>query len=144
MMICPRCRKKLEHLGARCPHCGAPGPGQSGMLQTSTVLISCGTEEWVCRTVDEVPPHLRSRLLESTNGVNSATILIADRRGRREIARALRRLPQNAQRRLRHSIMGAAAHSAPAWLTPGRRKAIMAVVAAACLGLIGVVFTYRW
>ena len=36
---------------------------------------------------------LRTRLLKSTNGANSATILIADRRGRKEISRAMRKLP---------------------------------------------------
>jgi hypothetical protein len=29
-------------------------------------------------------------------------------------------------------------------MTPGRRKAIMAVVAVVCLTLIALVFTHRW
>ena len=37
--------------------------------------------------------------MESTNGSNSATILIADRRGREEIAKLVRKLPGSAQRR---------------------------------------------
>jgi hypothetical protein len=114
------------------------------MFQTSTVLISCGSQELVYRTLDEVPPELRTRLLKSTNGVNSATILIADRRGRKEIARALRKLPSPAQRRLRHSILGRDAKASAPWLTPGRRKVLMALVMLVCLAFIGVVFTHRW
>lgn len=45
------------------------------------------------RSIKDVPPPLRSKLIQSTNGSNSATILIADRKGREEIARAVRRLP---------------------------------------------------
>jgi hypothetical protein len=36
---------------------------------------------------------MRKRLLRSTNGLNSATIVIADRQGRKEIAKAIRSLP---------------------------------------------------
>jgi hypothetical protein len=63
------------------------------MFQTATVLISTGDTEGVYRSVEEVPAALRSRLLKSTAGANSATILIADRKGREEIARAMREAP---------------------------------------------------
>ncbi len=139
-MYCEHCRKKLAKRAARCPHCGRPLSTKSGTFQTSTVLISAGGEELVCRTVDEVPPRLRNRLLESTNGGNSATILIADRRGRTEIARALRKLP--ARTRLRQALLRPA--SGPAWLTPRRRRAILALLLMACLALIATVFSYRW
>jgi hypothetical protein len=43
--------------------------------------------------VDEVPEALKRQLLRSTNGLNSATIVIADRQGRKEIAKAIRSLP---------------------------------------------------
>jgi hypothetical protein len=91
--------------------------------------------------VKDVPPRLRTRLLKSTNGGNSATILIADRRGRVEIARALRKLPSPAQRKLRRTVLGAPVPES--WITPGRSKAIMAVVMLACLTVIALVFTYR-
>jgi hypothetical protein len=126
----------------QCPHCGRPVAVRSGTFQTSTVLISTASEDHVFRTVDDVPPRLRSRLLKSTNGGNSATILIADRRGRREIARALRKLPSPAQRKLRRSILGSA--GGPEWLTPGRRKAILAAILFTCLTFIALVFTHRW
>ena len=35
----------------------------------------------VYRSVEEVPDPLKRQLLRSTNGLNSATIVIADRRG---------------------------------------------------------------
>lgn len=141
-MTCRHCRKKIAESVAQCPHCGQSAGVRSGTFQTSTVLISAGAEDHVYRTVDEVPPRLRTRLLKSTNGGNSATILIADRRGRSEIARALRKLPSSSQRRLRRSVLGQ--QGAPAWLTPRRRKAIMAVIMMLCLALIALVFTYRW
>src|SRR5689334_22843820 len=82
-MVCRRCRKHLAENAERCPHCGTPNSGDAGMVQTSTVLISVDGADLVYRSVDEVPVPLRTRLLKSTNGANSATILIADRRGRR-------------------------------------------------------------
>ena len=144
-MTCNRCRKTFEREDSRCPHCGQANSAKSGTFQTSTVLISARGSERVYRSVDEVPKRLRSRLLKSTNGANSATILIADRRGRKEISRAMRKLPGPAQRRLMHSILGAgAATGAVAWLTPKRRVAIMILIALCCVALIGVVFLHRW
>ncbi len=60
------------------------------MLKSSTILISAGDTDAVYRSVKEVPAPLRRKLLKSTNGLNAATILIADRKGREEIARAIR------------------------------------------------------
>jgi hypothetical protein len=95
--------------------------------------------------VEEVPTRLRTKLLKSTNGANSATILIADRRGRREIAKAMRSLPGPAPRRLIHSILNSdsAAH-ALGWLTPVRRRIVLAVIALLTLATIAIVFTHRW
>jgi len=59
-------------------------------VKTSTIFVSTGGRVQVFRSLEEVPGTLRKKLLESTTGLNSATILIADRRGREEIARALR------------------------------------------------------
>ena len=92
-MTCRRCRKKIENFESKCPHCGDVNDKASGMFQTSTVLISTRSTDQVFRSVDEVPAGLRTRLLKSTNGANSATILIADRQGREELAKAIRNLP---------------------------------------------------
>jgi hypothetical protein len=59
-------------------------------VKSSTIFIAMGDRIQVFRSMDEVPVPLRKKLVESTTGLNSATILIADRRGREEIARALR------------------------------------------------------
>src|SRR5690348_1751989 len=117
-MTCKRCRKAFEEDAVRCPHCGQPNPENSGVFQTSTVLISASGADLVYRSVEEVPAVLRSRLMKSTNGSNSATILIADRRGRQEIARAMRNLPGPAQRRLIHSVLGGGGQDDIEWLTP--------------------------
>ena len=95
-MKCPACGRKYAESASACPHCGEPNGKPAGMFQTSTVLISAGGSDRVYRSVDEVPQALRTRLLKSTNGANSATILIADRRGRKEIAKAMRHRPANA------------------------------------------------
>jgi hypothetical protein len=143
-MTCSRCKKNFDDREARCPHCGESSEA-SGLFQTSTVLISAGGSDLVYRSVDEVPDRLRTKLLKSTNGANSATILIADRRGRKEVAKALRSLPGPAQRRLMHSILGSAtAAEALNWLTPARRKVIMVVIALLTVATIGIVFMHRW
>jgi hypothetical protein len=92
--------------------------------------------------VDEVPAGLRTRLLKSTNGANSATILIADRRGRQEIARAMRNMPGTVQRRWMKTLMATgAAASAIEWLTPARRRAILVVITLLTMSAIALVFT---
>jgi len=100
-MNCRRCRRKFDAAeGLVCPYCGAAhAPAKSGVMKSSTILISMGETEAVYRSVGEVPAPLRRKLLKSTNGLNSATILIADRRGREEIARAIQSLPSSLQRR---------------------------------------------
>ncbi len=144
-MTCSRCKKNFSSRASRCPHCGEANPSTSGLFQTSTVLISVGGADLVYRSVDEVPAGLRSQLLKSTNGANSATILIADQRGRKEIARAMKNLPGPAQRRLIQSILGSgAAVQALTWLTPTRKRIILAAVATLTVALVTLVFTHRW
>jgi hypothetical protein len=60
-----------------------------------------GCEETrVYRSVEDVPLQLRQKLVESTHGMNSATILIADKRGRAELVRALQGRSTDIQCRL--------------------------------------------
>jgi hypothetical protein len=73
-------------------------------IKRSTIFISVGDKTQVYRSVEEVPPTLRKKLQESTNGINAATILIADRRGRDEIVRAIRGLPSGIRGRIVKSI----------------------------------------
>src|ERR1700761_8898215 len=73
-------------------------------VKTSTIFIAKGSKTQVYRSVNEVPPRLRKELEESTNSFNSATILIADRRGREEIVRALNGMPSSLRTRLASSL----------------------------------------
>jgi hypothetical protein len=90
-MRCPRCRR-LSDDELTCAKCGA-ALANSGVVKTASILISAGDAEGVYRSVEELPAPLRAKFTVATQGLNSATILIADRRGREEIARALRKLP---------------------------------------------------
>src|SRR5579864_5879516 len=73
-------------------------------VKTSTIFIAKGGRTRVYRSVSEIPQRLRKELEESTNGFNSATILIADRRGRAEILRALNGLPSGLRSRLASTL----------------------------------------
>jgi hypothetical protein len=95
-MVCPRCRFSLEKdSSGKCPNCGMPyARTTSVVMKTSAVLIAAGGERQVYRSVAEVPASLRKILQDSTSSRNSATILIADRRGKEEIAKALERVSE--------------------------------------------------
>jgi len=84
--------------------------------------------------------------LKTTNGANSATILIADRKGRKEIDKALRKVPGPPQRRMVHSMLagGEERPHALAWLTPKLRRWIGVVVALLALAVAVTVFAYRF
>ena len=62
-------------------------------IKTSTIFISKGKKTQVYHSVSEVPAPLREEMERSTNSIQSATILIADRKGREEIVRALNGMP---------------------------------------------------
>ncbi len=57
--------------------------------RSATIFIASGESTHVYRSVEDVPLDLRRKLIETTQSVNSATILIADKRGREELVRAL-------------------------------------------------------
>jgi len=78
-------------------------------LKSSTIFISVGNKTEVYRSVNDVPPPLRKQLEQSTNGIHSATILIADRKGKEEIIRAIRGLPSSLRSRLGASFRKEAA-----------------------------------
>ena len=73
-------------------------------VKTSTIFIAKGGKTRVYHSVNDVPLPLRKQLEDSTNGFNSATILIADRRGREEILRALSGMPSGLRSRLATSL----------------------------------------
>jgi len=106
MMRCAACGRNLKGDEQKCPRCGEPVAEKAALvLKTSTILISADDVDGVYRSMQDVPEPLRKKLLRTTNSVNSRTILIADRRGRQEITKALKKLPGSAQRRLSNSLL---------------------------------------
>jgi hypothetical protein len=68
--------------------------------RSATIFIASGEQTRVYRSVEDVPAELRRKLIETTQSVNSATILIADKRGREELLRALQGHRSGIRRRL--------------------------------------------
>lgn len=143
MTRCRQCRRIMAEEEEKCPHCGVPNPAAKGMYQSSTVLISAGGADLVYRSVEEVPGPLRNKLIESTNGGNSATILIADQRGRREITRAMRSLPGSSPRRLLDSALGRG-EPAASWLRLVRGRILVVLVVLVVLTALALVYAHRW
>jgi hypothetical protein len=145
-MTCQRCRKTIDPDEVRCPYCGLANANANGLYQTSVVRIAAGAADLVYRSVEEVPPPLRQKLLASTNSPNSATILIADRRGRKEIAKAVRNLPGSDNRRLYRSLVPGTGSSerAPSWFTNARRDTVLIAFATLLISLMAFVFRHRW
>ena len=120
-------------------------------VKTSTIFIAKGGKTKVYRTVQEMPPRLRAEMEQSTNGFNSATILIADRRGREEIVRALQGMPSALRTRLASSL----APGSPQAPAPSRRASLSTfvhflrrnwleiVLPAAVGGILWVAFNYH-
>jgi hypothetical protein len=141
-MKCEGCRGEFAAEEARCPHCGRPNPAVTGVYRTSTVLISKGGGGHVYRSVDEAPERLQAQLRRSLNSANAATILIADRRGRQEISKALRGLPGAGLRRL--GMVGGLSPGIPGWLTPRRKALMAAAICTAALAVAAVLILLHW
>src|SRR5580765_7768415 len=121
-------------------------------VKTSTIFIAKGGRTRAYRSVSEIPQRLRKELEESTNGFNSATILIADRRGREEILRALQGMPSALRTRLASSLApgrSAPSQNAPRSMSVGsavrfmRRNWLEIVLPAAVGGILWLVFNYH-
>ena len=74
-------------------------------IKRTTVYISMGDKTQVFRTPEDIPDSLRKHLVDSTRGMNSATILIADRGGRAEIRKILNGEPSPLKGRLRSDYL---------------------------------------
>lgn len=69
-------------------------------MRSSTIFVAEGDRTEVFRSMDEVPAEARERLLKSTSGAGAATIFIANKGGRRELARRLKGLPSRIRTRM--------------------------------------------
>jgi len=68
--------------------------------KSSTIFVATGEGTSVYRSMKEIPLPLRRKLRESMQGMHSATILIADKRGREELIRASQGQPSSVRCRL--------------------------------------------
>lgn len=92
--------------------------------KSSTIFIATSDATRVYRSVRDVPVELRRRLQESTSGANSATILIADKRGREELVRALQGLPSEVHSRLANTVRANQQRQAQTPRPPAKRLRI--------------------
>ena len=81
--------------------------------RSSTIFIAPGRDTRVYRSVEEVPLELRQKLVSCTRGINSATILIADKHGREELVRSLQGRPSEVECRLVETIRSRQAEQEP-------------------------------
>ncbi len=144
-MRCSKCGGNLAGDARTCPRCGETVVAQriAGMLKTSTILISADNTEGVYHSVEEVPEPLRKKLLRSTNSLNSRTMLIADRRGRQEIARALKKLPGASQRRLSNALAGHISKS-PSLPKVGVAQAVGILLEGAAGVAVWMILSHNW
>jgi hypothetical protein len=97
----------------------------------STIIVSIGGRTRTFRSLAEVPPALRRRIAQCTSGGNSATLVIADEKGRDEILNSREGgarpaspppMPLAWKRALKFAVEGAvlAAAAAALWFALGR------------------------
>ncbi|HWR54615.1 MAG TPA: hypothetical protein VN428_26135 [Bryobacteraceae bacterium] len=60
---------------------------ERGTIKTRTIFIATRGKTALYHAIEDIPPGLRKKLVKSTTGVNSGTVLIADRRGLQELVR---------------------------------------------------------
>ena len=82
----------------------AKKPGSVPTFRCSTIFVSEGEETLIYRSLSEMPAPLRKRITARTRGGASATIFIANRGGREELAKRLRGMPSRVQTRLEEAV----------------------------------------
>lgn len=109
--------------GNYCERLDHNGIGNMAVLtaKSSTIFVATDEGTSVYRSLKEIPAPLRRKLQESMQGMHSATILIADKRGREELIRALQGQPSSIQCRLVDLHRNQQPTQAPAEMRPKRR-----------------------
>lgn len=82
----------------------AKSPGQVPTFRCSTIFVAEGGETHIYRSFSEMPTQMRRRISARTRGGASATIFIANRGGREELAKRLRGMPSRVQTRLEETV----------------------------------------
>lgn len=105
-------------------------PAPAKTFKRTTIYISLGGDTKVYDSPESIPHDLRKQLMRSTRGMNSATILIADRGGRQEIQKILEGQPSSLDGSLRSAYFqpkaaaeDAGAHQTAASAVPTLRRA---------------------
>lgn len=140
-MACSRCGEPFNRNShSACPYCGEPA---RIIMKSSMILIAAGGAKTVYRSLDEVPSKLKARLLESTSNRNAATILIADRSGRDEVAKVIRALPRPARRRLAALMNADISEPKSVRLTLPRLIAFLGIALSLVFTFLVFVYGYR-
>jgi predicted amidophosphoribosyltransferase len=150
-MTCPKCAAEFRALRRTCPRCGIQLlHNVSGVVKTSIVMISAHGENSFYHSVKDVPEPLRTQLADSTAGVNSGTIVIADRAGKEQLTQTLAR--QDSKRwvnaGLSDSGLSVAGLLSPVPASRLHRYSWVAwagfVIVLALAGIISALFGMRW
>src|SRR5688572_10209139 len=65
---------------------------ETSSYKTSMIFVSTGQRTRVFRSIEDVPADLRRKLNDNISGPNCRTLIVADRRGREYLFRALKRV----------------------------------------------------
>ena len=69
---------------------------ETSTYKTSMIFVSTGRRTRVFHSMDDVPAPLREKLHANISGPNSRTLIVADRRGREYLVRALKHATRRA------------------------------------------------
>ena len=68
------------------------------VIKTSSVRVASGNQDRIFRSLDDLPPALRERVIETIEGPNSETVLIANQAAYERIVEGGRKAAEGAER----------------------------------------------